>query len=303
MNQQKRDVVLDMETGDPDDAMTLCLLATHPAVNLLAVTLFPGGKEQVGLVKHILKRLGKEKVLVGAGVPKKPNANHVSGFHYKWLGKIEPAEPDGPAGEILALKEHSSACLISGGPLTNVYAGEKISRANQSTQYFSEWTCQGGFVGANLVPEYLQLDKFKGKITCPTWNLGGDVEAALAMLEPSYEKAPNIPLRRIVSKNVCHGVFYTQETHASIPNGMHAGLDLIKKGMEVYFKNKPQGKALHDLVAAAAAIDPDIATWVDVEPYRENGEWGCRNTNEENNSKPIMGMIDLYREKFIKSLY
>ena len=35
------DVVFDMETGDPDDFFTLCLLTAHPKVNLRAVTVTP----------------------------------------------------------------------------------------------------------------------------------------------------------------------------------------------------------------------------------------------------------------------
>lgn len=36
------DLILDMETGDPDDFFTLCFLLSHPRVQLRAVTLYPG---------------------------------------------------------------------------------------------------------------------------------------------------------------------------------------------------------------------------------------------------------------------
>lgn len=36
------DIVWDMETGDPDDFITLLLLLGHPRVNLLGVTITPG---------------------------------------------------------------------------------------------------------------------------------------------------------------------------------------------------------------------------------------------------------------------
>jgi hypothetical protein len=36
----------DMETEDPDDALTLCVLATHPAVRLAAVTVNHGRPER-----------------------------------------------------------------------------------------------------------------------------------------------------------------------------------------------------------------------------------------------------------------
>ncbi|MFB2980068.1 hypothetical protein [Microseira sp. BLCC-F43] len=43
-----------METGDPDDFLTLLLLLGHPAVNLKAVTITPGSPQQIGLVRKAL---------------------------------------------------------------------------------------------------------------------------------------------------------------------------------------------------------------------------------------------------------
>ena len=48
------DVVWDMETGDPDDFLTLLLLLGHPDVNLKGITITPGTPEQVGVVRHAL---------------------------------------------------------------------------------------------------------------------------------------------------------------------------------------------------------------------------------------------------------
>ncbi|GAB3836961.1 nucleoside hydrolase [Dactylosporangium cerinum] len=38
----------------------------------------------------------------------------------------------------------------------------------------------------------------------------------------------------------------------------------------------PQGKMLHDPLAACCAIDPSIAQWAEVDLYRERGAWGSR---------------------------
>ena len=54
MQKTIHDVVWDMETGDPDDFLTLLLLLGHPQVNLKAVTVTPGTREQVGLVRQAL---------------------------------------------------------------------------------------------------------------------------------------------------------------------------------------------------------------------------------------------------------
>lgn len=52
---------LDIETGDPDDLWTLALMATHPETNLLGVSVFPGGRDQIGLVKKVLRLVGREE--------------------------------------------------------------------------------------------------------------------------------------------------------------------------------------------------------------------------------------------------
>ncbi|CAB9500896.1 Inosine-uridine preferring nucleoside hydrolase [Seminavis robusta] len=68
--QRRSPLVLDLETGDPDDLFTLMLAAAHPKLNLLAVTITPGSQDQIVLVKYILESvLGlaeAKQVLVGA---------------------------------------------------------------------------------------------------------------------------------------------------------------------------------------------------------------------------------------------
>ena len=59
------DVVWDMETGDPDDFITLLFLLGHPRVNLKAVTVTPGTPDQVGVVRKALGWFGRD-IPVGA---------------------------------------------------------------------------------------------------------------------------------------------------------------------------------------------------------------------------------------------
>ena len=99
----KKPIHFDMETDDPDDMMTLAILATHPRAELMSVTLMPGPlPEQVGLVKHVLGLLG-----IGVGPGPGPRVLSIGGrspvqddekpsrvgFHEKWLGKWEPSRP------------------------------------------------------------------------------------------------------------------------------------------------------------------------------------------------------------------
>lgn len=280
------DIHLDMETQDPDDVFTLCLLATHPRATLKGVTLFPGGRDQVGVVKHILERLGRANVPVGASVPD-DGKQRVSQFHYKWLGKIEPRDPDALAAEVL--KANINCTLITGAPLRNVHQAYKDTDPGP---FFTDWTCQGGFAGANIVAPEHQLEKFKGKVTCPTFNLNGDVKAALALLG-----SPRITTVRMVSKNVCHGMIFTPEQAEKLPRDSHAGLDLLLEGMWFYYKNvRPDGKALHDTIAAGLTFHPQAATWVRGEPYRSEGEWGFCSI-QEIHGDPLFWPTDVERSQ------
>ena len=132
---------------------------------------------------------------------------------------------------------------------------------------------QGGFAGEGVVPPELQLDKFKGLTTAPTHNLIGDNKATDAVL--SHE---GITQRSFVAKNVCHRVFYDQTMHDVVGRvkDESLALRLIWQGMDVYLKQNPMGKMLHDPLAACCAIDPTIGTWVEVELYREGNAWGAR---------------------------
>jgi hypothetical protein len=46
--------------------------------------------------------------------------------------------------------------------------------------------------------------------------------------------------------------------------------------LDRYLEDRGVAKAMHDLVAAACAIDPAVCEFVGVEIYRERGEWGSR---------------------------
>lgn len=260
----------DMETQDPDDVLTLCLLATHPSVYLLAVTVNPGSRAQVGVVRHVLARLGKGSVQVGSGRPDHPK-KCVSSFHYRWLGDVPEADADGRAPAVLH-DAHEAACggltLVTGGPLTNV-----ADYLSWMPGLGASITIQGGFAGDSVVPEPHRLEKFAGRETCPTFNLNGDVAAAKAVL--AYR---GFRSRRLVSKNVCHGVAWDREMHERVrpSKDAHSGLAMVFDAMELYLRNKPSGKLLHDPLAACAAIDPSFVTWAEVEVYRERGEWGSR---------------------------
>ena len=77
---------IDIETGDPDDLFTLSMLTTHPKVDLQSVTVFPGGRDQVGLVKAVLKNLERSDIPVGADV-RADGKDRVSNYYKNGLAQ------------------------------------------------------------------------------------------------------------------------------------------------------------------------------------------------------------------------
>lgn len=265
------DVIWDMETGDPDDFLTLLLLLGHPDVNLKAVTITPGTPDQVGLVRAALAWFGRD-IPVGAY-----NINHdkrcVSWWHYKVYGEIPPSVEAKPAAQVLLEYCDEKTTLVTGAPLKNLGAAIALAEAEGHDFQVGRLVAQGGFAGEGVVAREKQLPKFSGMVTCPTYNLNGDPKSALAAL--NY---PGIDTRRFVSKNVCHGVIYelTMHEHVRTVKDKSQSLALIYQGMDAYLSKRPTGKKFHDPLAACCAIDESIGTWAEVELYRKGGKWGAR---------------------------
>lgn len=264
-----KNVVFDMETGDPDDVFALCFLTSHPEVNLVGVTITPGTDEQVGIVKYLLGLTDHAHVPVGSRTPGYEKSC-VSAWHYNWLGKVQPAKPDGEGCDVMySVFKENPGTLITGAALTNPH--------RMFTKYsdikIEEWVAQGGFAGDNIIPKELRLEKFDGMITCPTYNFNGDPKAALAMLDLAGSRIKRVQL---VSKNVCHGVLYGEEFHAKVEphKDKTPGLQLIYSGMSNYLRKKKRAKAFHDPLAACTAVNQSICDWSMVSIYREKGKWG-----------------------------
>src|SRR5208283_5433988 len=151
-------LIFDMETADPDDVLTLCMVSNHPQVNLVAVTVTPGSRHQIGLVKHVLSKL-EMKIPVGSKNKEHPK-ECVSAFHYNWLGNIAPAEPDGTGAEIIAqaVKEYPDLTIVCGASLGNIAA------AVNAGVIIERLVIQGGFAGDNIMPPELVLENLKARL-------------------------------------------------------------------------------------------------------------------------------------------
>jgi pyrimidine-specific ribonucleoside hydrolase len=265
-------IVWDMETGDPDDFLTLLLLLDHPRVDLRAVTVTPGTRAQIGVVRRGLELLDRD-IPVGAG-DITASGRAVSGWHYESFGDIPPSTQAQPAANLLLDLVDENTTLLTGGPNHNL--GDAL-RSGRDWRIGS-WVCQGGFAGEGVVPRERQLPKFQGRVTCPSWNLNGAPEPVLQAL--GYD---GIGIRRFVSKNVCHGVIYDETMHAWLEPIRHrrGSLELIWTAMGRYLRRYGRGKAFHDPLAACCAIEPSIGTWAEVDLYLESAEgrhpeWGSR---------------------------
>ncbi len=294
-----RPFVFDMETGDPDDFLTLALLGGHPDVSLRAVTVTPGTPEQVGVVRWGLEQLGLNipvgawdlDYVKGRGTPDERAVSCVSAWHFKTFGPLAPSRDAEPGWRVLDAALGPDTTLVTGAPLKNVGALLRHTEGGA----LGRIVIQGGFAGQGVVPPDKQLPKFAGRTTCPTYNLNGDVKSAKAVL--ACDRFSDV---RLVSKNVCHGVVYDAALHArveAVPNPGR-GLALMMRGMRSYLKANPGGKKFHDPLAACCAVDPEIATWAEVEVYRAKGEWGAR-------LSPGSGrriIVDYDHERFVQVL-
>lgn len=284
------DVIFDMETSDPDDALTLCLLLDHPKVNLRAVTITPGSQEQIAVVKKIISLFDKE-IPVGAGNQDYPK-QCVSEFHYKWLGKLGRAEA-APADKLIfdTVAKYPNLTVITGGPLKNVRSSIENYALN-----LSEIVVQGGFAGDPVVAEEDRLEKFKGRTTCPTFNLNGDIVGAKLVI--AYA---GINKKYFVSKNVCHGVVYDIDFHERLRanKDKKQSNTIIWDCMDKYLRNTNHGKMLHDPLAAACLIDRTVCKFEEVEIFRERGEWGS--VLKSGTNTYISVKVD--KEKFYTTLF
>jgi len=282
------DLVLDMETSDPDDFLTLLLMLGHPRVRLKAVMVTPGAPDQIGLVRRALAWFGRD-VPVGAW----DNARDkkcVSAWHYKAYGEAPPSRDAQPGPALLRdlLDEHTT--LVTGAAPKNLAGALRLGGLR-----LGRWVAQGGFAGEGVVATEKQLPKFRGRTTCPSFNLNGDPKGTLQALA-----AEEIGVRRFVSKNVCHGVVYDPVMHerVGVVKDRSLSLSLLWKGMDHYLRERPEGKIFHDPLAACCAIDESIGEWAEVEIYREKGEWGARRAQ----GTRTFIIIGVDHERFIQTL-
>ena len=280
--EDRLEIVFDMETGDPDDVLTLLFLAAHASVDLKAVTVTPGSLFQVSLIRWLLKEVGLASVRVGAqDWPKNKNVPAPQGRFYSNFGHLTTKDSDCEiASKVLFECCGKNTTLLTGGPLTNLAAALSLKGFQ-----LGRWVAQGGFAGEGVVPRDRQMNKFKGLAHCRTTNFGSDPRAARCALQSNA-----IDHRVCVSKNVCHQTLYAEGAdgwHAAVLAALHGtkGRPIRRRALEVMhtamsnYLSRQDGKMIHDPLALAVALDESVCTLAEVELYShgaKDDQWGCR---------------------------
>lgn len=289
---EKLKIIWDMETGDPDDVLTLILLLGHPLVDLRAINVTPGTPDQIGFVRHIVCERFGLKLPIGAH-----NLDHgkpcLSAWHPKTFGKTPHSREALDGASLLLELCDEETTLITGASLKNL--GAALDAAQPAPLKLGRLVAQGGFAGDNIVPKADRLPKFDGKLYCPTYNLDGAIDAAKAALA-----SDEITSRWLVSKNVCHGVYYDRALHERVAQVRtnSQSLALIYEVMDGYLRRKPEGKKFHDPLAACCALNPHIGRWAQVRMERTREGWGAL-PDADSNTWIITGYE---HEEFVQTL-
>jgi pyrimidine-specific ribonucleoside hydrolase len=268
-------LILETDLGrDADDFFAICYLLSA-CVNIRAITISPGDKDQISVAKFMCNRLGVN-IPIGSAKPDREKSS-VGGVHVHVLKKAnwpERMDPDGYGPDIIkdTLAAYPDCELFSIGPLQSV--GPYL--INNPSASIERATMQGGFAGYHLHAPTVRMEKFEGKETVPTFNLGGDKKSAQYYVQTSQVKN-----KQFVGKNLCHTIVYDPpklEEHLKFyrnhfaPEPMRLFLDT----MQLFFDNGAPYKMFHDPTAAVCHLHPDIGTWYDGELYYEKGQWGTR---------------------------
>jgi pyrimidine-specific ribonucleoside hydrolase len=290
-------MVFEMETGDPDDFLTLLRLLDHPKVDLKAVVINPGGPKQVGLVRWALREFKRTDVLVGSldlhnkNKRTKPDVSEWHNIIFDQFGAKESFESE-EGWHVLEKSLDLDTTMFIGAPPRNL---GKLLSMRQSATKIGRVVVQGGFAGDSIVPPEHRLPKFEGMETCRTFNLCGHKASSGRLMMHNSPK-------QFVSKNVCHGILYDQEFHNRLKDkkAMVLSLELIYGLMKKTYMKEGKVKALHDPFAMCCAIDESIATWKKVSLYTKDGKWGSRTppTKGTNERITITGDKDKFFEVF-----
>ena len=265
-------IILEIETGDIDDTIALIYALMNPNIDVLALCVYPGSRPQLGCIQKLLQYINYKKPLVLSSFDSNKEF-YPSVLYERVYGKY--SSYDGPllsaTDTVIKLgKEHNDITFVSLGPPKVLAAALKKDEGIK----VDRWVAQGGFAGVGVMDEDKILEKFKGLVECPTWNLGGAVKEAKYMLRDD-----RIGIKNFVAKNVCHGIVYDTEFHKKLQKAAKMNsfasyfVDIMEKA---YGKGKSMRKKIHDILPLMTCTHGNICTFREVHLYynKKKSAWG-----------------------------
>jgi pyrimidine-specific ribonucleoside hydrolase len=246
-------IIFDMETGDPDDLITLLLLLINSDVQLQGITCYQGSPIQIGLIKHVLTLANKEYIPIGGLNSIEPSelSPYYSNIVGTWDNSFALQSPTEVLKEVFT--NHPDTHLLTGAPLTNI--------ANFLKEFpnliINKMTTQGGYLG-DIVNEEQKLSKFKDRKEIRTYNLTNDTDAFTIV-----NSSKQIKELTYVTKDLCHGFLYSLEIHNKIIFNDTPIQNLLKKCLE-YFTLSGKGKAMHDPLAMLIMLYPELGETIPI---------------------------------------
>jgi inosine-uridine nucleoside N-ribohydrolase len=291
--QSSMNLIVETDIGrDPDDVFALLYLVQAGA-QLRGITVSPGDRDQIALLRWLLAKIGVE-VPVGAA-RFLPDQRSLSAPHERMLEKDNVdrlADADGPGVDILeaTLTTYPDCAVYCCGPMKSL--GAYLERHHSADNPFrNRVTVQGGFIGYDVHGRKVErLDKFEDKNKVATFNLGGCKKSSLLLLE--RVKAPHF-----IGKNLCHTITYTRAEHARLQGDASPIYALFHELMEDYLATQDE-KVLHDVIAAVGHWHPEYFDWFAGELYREQGEYGTRPSD---NPRHLVA-VDVERQRLWDSI-
>lgn len=252
-------IILDCDPGH-DDAMAILLAAADPAIELRAITTVAGNQtlEKITLnARRVCTLAGITDVPVAAGCDRPLEAEPIVAGHVHGESGLDGTvfdEPTVPLSEDHAVglmhrllaESPEPLTIVAVGPLTNV--ATLFRRHPEDRARVREIVIMGGSTGrGNYTP-------------AAEFNIFADPEAAAEVV------GSGVPLR-LHGLNVTHQAQATPEVIARI-RGIDSRLARVCVELLTFFSGRYRelwgfdGPPLHDPVAVASVIDPDVVSYV-----------------------------------------
>lgn len=242
-------VIFDMETGDPDDLITLIMLLINPDVELKGITCYQGSPIQIGLINHVLQLANKD-IPVGGWNSAEPAS--LSPYYTSVVGAWSPANAQYTPVQVFDMVHTPDTHVLTGAPLTNL----KMVLEQLPECQINNMTTQGGYLGY-LVQE--TLPKFQKVQSIRTYNLSNDTAAFDAV-----NKSNKIHNLTFVTKDLCHGFMYDATIHEQVNFG-NSSLEQLLKKCFAHYVNSGKAKAMHDPLAMLYMLYPEIGDTTSVD--------------------------------------